>query len=169
MTKRKNLADEEEQEAPIYYVENGLRKVQPYWYQYRTFSKERWFGKSLLTVLCTEFRDRDREYYVKAIEEGRIRLFHPNQPSETLTIDQSGERVIRNGQVLTHRVHRHEPPVSSQSSQIIYRDEEILVVDKPGSIPVHPSGRYHFNSLLNILKDENEDLKNVTLYSEFGR
>lgn len=31
-------------------------------------------------------------------------------------------------------------------------DGETLVVEKPGSMPVHPTGRYTFNTLLEILK-----------------
>lgn len=49
---------------PLYYFEDGLRKVYPYYFTYNTFCKERWRGKSLLEVFSTEFRDRPIEYYV---------------------------------------------------------------------------------------------------------
>lgn len=36
----------------------GLRYVEPYYHPYRTFAKQRWFGRELLEVVSTEFRDR---------------------------------------------------------------------------------------------------------------
>lgn len=73
--------------------------------------------------------------------------------------------------------HRHEPPVAAGPVKILYdgrlpgNDGETLVVEKPGSMPVsafargkahqstescfvqvHPTGRYNFNTLLEILK-----------------
>ncbi|ORX79030.1 pseudouridine synthase [Basidiobolus meristosporus CBS 931.73] len=56
--------------------------------------------------------------------------------------------------ILAHTLHRHEPPVTSDHIKIIYEDENMLVVDKPASIPVHPTGRYQHNSILNILKHD---------------
>jgi tRNA pseudouridine synthase 9 len=42
----------------------GLRKVTPYWYPYTTMAKERWWGREILEVVSTEFRERSMEYYV---------------------------------------------------------------------------------------------------------
>lgn len=47
-----------------YYLDDGLRKVQPYHYTYNTYCKERWRGRELLDIFATEFRDRPKEYYV---------------------------------------------------------------------------------------------------------
>jgi len=49
---------------PLYYFEDGLRKVHPYFFTFNTFCKERWRGKPLLEVFSSEFRDRPVEYYV---------------------------------------------------------------------------------------------------------
>ena len=49
-----------------YYLEDGLRKVHPYHYTYNTYCKERWRGRELLDIFADEFRDRPKEYYVKA-------------------------------------------------------------------------------------------------------
>jgi len=49
---------------PLYYFEDGLRKVHPYFFTFNTFCKERWRGRTLLDVFSTEFRDRPVEYYV---------------------------------------------------------------------------------------------------------
>jgi RluA family pseudouridine synthase len=41
------------------------------------------------------------------------------------------------------------------SYKIVYEDDAILVVDKPGNLPVHPSGRYFFHTLLTQLRVQN--------------
>jgi len=63
---------------------------------------------------------------------------------------------IQNGDCVSHTIHRHEPPVSSRPVKIIHHDTEtgLLVIDKPAGIPVHPSGRYHQNSVVTVLKLE---------------
>ena len=57
-----------------YYFESGLRKVCPYYFDFKTYCKGRWIGKSLLEVFEKEFRAESVEYYQKAAKEGRIRL-----------------------------------------------------------------------------------------------
>uniref|UniRef100_H2Z6U7 Pseudouridine synthase RsuA/RluA-like domain-containing protein n=1 Tax=Ciona savignyi TaxID=51511 RepID=H2Z6U7_CIOSA len=60
----------------------------------------------------------------------------------------------KNGARVVTIVHIHEQPVLDAKIKIIHNDSEMLVVDKPCSIPVCPSGRFHFNSLPLILKHE---------------
>ncbi|POY70497.1 hypothetical protein BMF94_6411 [Rhodotorula taiwanensis] len=109
---------------PKYYEEDGLRKVAPY-------------------------MDRTTEYYEWAIESGIILV---NNEKST------PDRVLRNGDLISNIMHRHEPPVAAGPVRILYdgrlpgNDGETLVVEKPGSMPVHPTGRYNFNTLLEILK-----------------
>ncbi|KAM5476334.1 DRAP deaminase [Microsporum audouinii] len=128
-----------------YYVEKGLLRVAPYFYTYNTYCKERWRGKKLLEIFTTEFRDRPKGYYTDAIEGGRI------------TIDgviATADSIINNGQVVSHTLHRHEPPVTSLRIKIIHEDNDIIVIDKPAGIPVHPAGRYNYNSIVEIMRAE---------------
>lgn len=57
-----------------YYFEGGLRKVYPYYFDFKTYCKGRWVGKTLMDVFSSEFRAEPIEYYKTAIKEGRIRL-----------------------------------------------------------------------------------------------
>ena len=65
----------------------------------------------------------------------------------------SSQYKFKNGDKLEHIIHRHEPCVVG-SIGFVGQDERILAVDKPSSIPVHPSGAYRFNSMLKILENE---------------
>ena len=62
--------------------------------------------------------------------------------------------VVQNNDFISHKVHRHELPVTGQRVRVIHEDDEVVVVDKPPSIPVHPCGRYRHNSILFILAKE---------------
>ena len=55
---------------------------------------------------------------------------------------------------MTHAIHRHEPPVLDVPIEIVFESEDMLVVSKPPSLPVHPTGRYTYNCLSSILKFE---------------
>ncbi|KAJ3874526.1 pseudouridine synthase [Lentinula edodes] len=125
----------------------GLKKIPPYWYPYTTYAKQRWIGRELLEVVSTEFRDRSMEYYRYALESG------------VTTINgqvASPNHIIQNGDRMENVVHRHEPPVTATPIRILLEDKEreFIVVDKPGSIPVHASGRYHRNTLVAILMSD---------------
>lgn len=44
--------------------------------------------------------------------------------------------VIRNGDLIAHKSHIHEQPVTSRPIKIVEETEEYLVIDKPSGIPV---------------------------------
>lgn len=124
-----------------------LRKEPPYWFEYDTNVKARWTGRKLIEVLVTEFRDRSTEYYQWAIHSGKCRI--------------NGEKakpdhILKMSDKIQHLVHRHEPAVTADPIRILERDDEAgrLVVVKPGSIPVHATGRYTKNTLIHMLQEE---------------
>lgn len=55
---------------------------------------------------------------------------------------------------MRNTVHRHEPPVVGTPLEILVDDGQVLVVDKPASIPVHPCGRFRHNTVIFILGKE---------------
>ncbi|KAL1919482.1 uncharacterized protein VTP21DRAFT_2175 [Calcarisporiella thermophila] len=135
--------EREEDKHVEYFEENGLHKVKPYFFEYRAYAKGRWIGKPLLRVFVDEFRDRTQSYYEYAIRKGLITLNSEMVSPETL---------VRNQDVVGHRIHRHEPPVSAQPIRVVARADNLVVIDKPASVPVHPSGRYRYNTVLYIMQ-----------------
>ncbi|KAH9485609.1 hypothetical protein JR316_0002519 [Psilocybe cubensis] len=126
---------------------HGLKKIPPYWYPYTTMTKLRWIGRELLEVVSTEFRDRSMEYYRYALESGVTTVNGKIARPDT---------ILKDGDRVENVVHRHEPPVTSKPVKVLLHDveREFIVVDKPGSIPVHASGRYYRNSLIEILVND---------------
>jgi len=137
-----------------------LRAVVPYVHHFDTNVKGRWVGKTLAEVYAREFLDRrSREaaasagaapatsYFDSAIRSGMIRVCGERS---------AADRVIRNGEYVTHVVHRHEPPVLHVPARdmVVSDDGDVVVVNKPASMPVHPAGGYNFNSVTQILARE---------------
>lgn len=129
-----------------YYLEHGLRRVAPYHYTYNTYCKQRWRGREILDIFASEFRDRPREYYQRGIEEGAI-VLNGRKCS-------SVHDVVKNGDIISHTLHRHEPPVTAAPVGIISEDNNMIVIDKPAGVPVHPAGRYNYNSVVEIMRAE---------------
>lgn len=59
---------------------------------------------------------------------------------------------VRTGQVLViRRPAPVEPPVVLDYA-VLHEDEQLLVLDKPGNLPVHPSARYHRHTLTALMR-----------------
>ena len=123
----------------------GNRCVDPYVHTFLAFTKRRWIGQPLAACFAAEFGSHDAAYFDAAVGGGAITV--------------NGGRValsyaLRDGDRIEHRSHRHEPPVSGSRIAVIADDADVLVVDKPGGIPVHPSGSHRYLSLTSILMGE---------------
>ncbi len=146
-----------------YFLEDGLRKVVPYHFTYNTYCKQRWRGRELLDIFASEFRDRPKEYYVMlfclfrsnafanmsqkdAIERGKVVVNGKPVPSI--------HAIVQNGDVISHTLHRHEPPCTAQPIGIVHEDDDMIVINKPAGLPVHPAGRYNYNSIIEIMRAE---------------
>ena len=128
-----------------YYFEDGLRRVAPYFYTYNTWCKERWRGRQLIDIFESEFRDRPLEYYRGAMETGQVAV-----NGKTV----GPHYIMQNGDRISHTTHRHEPPVTAEPIGVIHEDDDMVVINKPSGVPVHPAGRYNFNSVVEIMKAE---------------
>ena len=66
------------------------------------------------------------------------------------------DTVIKNNDLITHRVHRHEPPVVDDHIDIVHKDDELVVINKPASIPVRNYCFMYGNAhMFNILLEQN--------------
>ncbi|XP_065828774.1 pseudouridylate synthase RPUSD2-like [Oscarella lobularis] len=144
-SRKKKGFDEEIYSETSYYIENGLRKVRPYYFTFVTHAKGRWFGSTIYDVFCKEFRAETPEYYKKAIELGLIKV------NDHVT---NMDAVLTHHDVISHLVHRHEPPVCADPIEVIEANDDVVIVNKPSSIPVHPCGRYRHNTVIFLLGKE---------------
>lgn len=123
------------------YIDNGLRKVYPYYYKYRLNCRSHFTDKSILKHI-EYFSKEPKEEIIEKILEGKFRV--------------KGKIVKPDYQLNSHDFiesysHRHELPILPFQIQVIYKDNNFLVIDKPPSIPVHTCNAYRFNTTLGIL------------------
>ncbi|XP_053451849.1 pseudouridylate synthase RPUSD2 isoform X2 [Nycticebus coucang] len=93
-----------------YYFEGGLRKVRPYYFDFRTYCKGRWVGHSLLHVFSTEFRAQPMTYYEASVRAGRLRLNEEPVQDLSIVLKLEKEYVCRvEGEFPTEEVTCKEP------------------------------------------------------------
>lgn len=142
-----------------YYFDKGLRKVYPYYFTFTTFTKGRWVGDSILDVFSREFRAHPSEEYKRCIEAGSLTVNYEKVSTNYL---------LKHNDLLANVVHRHEVPVVASPIEIVHIDKDVVVINKPASIPVHPCGRYRHNTIVFILAKE-YNLKNLRTIHRLDR
>jgi 23S rRNA pseudouridine1911/1915/1917 synthase len=103
-------------------------------------------GMRLDLFLREKYRRLSREFIQKSIKDGSVTLNHRNSKPSQVLRDQDKVYVLS--------TKRDEPEVDF-GFKVLFEDEDILVVEKPGNLPVHPSGRYFFHTLLTQLRVKN--------------
>lgn len=104
----------------------------------------RFDGYSLIDFLIVSHPHLGAEYWRNACDEGRILQ---------RGISQSPERIVRGGEQFAHlELATTEPGVDGEI-RILHEDDCLVVVNKPAPLPIHPSGRFHRNTLQWILNE----------------
>jgi 23S rRNA pseudouridine1911/1915/1917 synthase len=88
--------------------------------------------------------------------------------------DGSGRKLVPNDrvrpeqQILLWRAPWDETPVPVDVP-VLYEDDHLLAVDKPAMLPVHPTARYHNNTLIKVLQAERPDAPFLSLGHRLDR
>ncbi|XP_034673643.1 RNA pseudouridine synthase 7 isoform X2 [Vitis riparia] len=128
-----------------YIFRNGKRYVRPYYFEFISHVKNRWAGKTIVDLFTEEFKGRPYDYYVNAVQSGRIQV-----DGEMVPVSY----IVRSSQKISHFVHRHEPPVLALDVSVLQKEPDVLTICKPASVPVHPCGQYRKNTVVGILQAE---------------
>lgn len=92
--------------------------------------------------LTSRFTYRSRTQWVQIIESGRIRV---NGRSCRAS------KVVKTGDLIDYLPQRRPEPRVPVEIPVLHEDDDLLAVDKPAHLPVHPSGRYFRHTLLCLL------------------
>lgn len=114
-------------------------------------------GVRLDAFLKQRYRKRSRETLKKAIDSGAITINRKQSPHLILGKLKPSMQLIAGDEVLVLTERKEEPPVNF-NYKIVFEDDVLFVIDKPANLPVHPAGRYFFNSLLVHLKTQGHNL-----------
>jgi 23S rRNA pseudouridine1911/1915/1917 synthase len=78
------------------------------------------------------------------------------------------DRVRAEQKILLWRAPWDETPVPVEVP-ILYEDEHLLAVDKPALLPVHPTARYHRNTLIKVLQELRPEIAFLSLGHRLDR
>ncbi|KAL3665347.1 hypothetical protein V7S43_009386 [Phytophthora oleae] len=148
-----------------------VRSIEPYVHRFALFAKGRWAGRTLRELFANEFPTLSSDYCGRAARLGLIRVNR-----EVASLDTA----IKGGDYFEHVKHRHEPsvhlPVESDKDMasltslatrwVHFETDELMVVDKPSGIPVHPTGSYQLNSLTIMLQHDRREGAGVEEFNE---
>ena len=135
--------------------EAGLRELVGDTFLVTHLIDENTHGLRLDQFLKQTYPHFSRAKLQKFIANGRIELRRERAFISPTNLRASAV-VMMGDEVVVHSPRGVEPPVDFDFS-VLYEDDALLVVNKPGNLPVHPSGRYLFHTLLMRLRQERAD------------
>src|SRR5262249_27507976 len=100
-------------------------------------------GARLDQLLHARFPQFSRSDWQERIKDGRVVV----EGART----RSSKRV-REGETVTFRYNQKPEPEVDSGYRIVHRDENVIVIDKPANLPVHPSGIYHKHTLTSLMQ-----------------
>ncbi len=99
-------------------------------------------GLPLLDFLATAVPSVEPAYWTRAIAEQRILL-------DGVAV--AANRTVVAGEKYEHLVPNVIEPAVNPDIRILHEDGDLVVVDKPAPLPIHPAGRYNKNTLVSLL------------------
>jgi 23S rRNA pseudouridine1911/1915/1917 synthase len=110
-------------------------------------------GIRLDAFLKDRYRRRSREMMKRAIASNAITLQRNQSPHLQAGRLKPSTMLIAGDEIQVVSERKPEPPVCFDY-RVIYEDDTLFVIDKPANLPVHPAGRYFYNTLLVHLRTE---------------
>jgi 23S rRNA pseudouridine1911/1915/1917 synthase len=135
--------DKEEFKNKIKEVTNPLPGSIPYSFTYTKSVKLKDQGKTVLEFYSDAFPHKAKFDWQKRIESGKILINYKKVNFNT---------VLKAGWITQHTINNIIEPKVNTSINLIYEDQNIIVINKPAPLPVHASGRFNKNTLIYILK-----------------
>ncbi len=110
-------------------------------------------GIRLDRFLMDRYTRRSREKIKRVIDSGAVTVIRASARHLSLGKIKASFSLQPGDIVQVVSIRKPEPEVNFQY-KVLYEDAEILVIDKPPNLPVHPAGRFFFHTLLIHLKTE---------------
>ena len=99
-------------------------------------------GLTLIDFLSGRFTYRSKEEWITRINSGEITLNNKIVPPETLLVLHD---------CVEYRPEDIEEPPADLDYRIVFEDEFLLVIDKPGNLCMHPAGPFFKHTLWHLL------------------
>ena len=104
-----------------------------------------YIGLRLDKVLVLELKDRSREFIMRLIDEGEV-LVNDKKAKNSYRVKENDEITINIPEVKNLDATPQDIPLD-----IVYEDDDIIVINKPRDLVVHPSNGHEDGTLVNAL------------------
>jgi len=131
-----------------------LKGIMPSIKTYKLSVKKRFEGLTILDFYTKAMPSISRDIWKEKITSGNLTV--AGKPVKT-------NRIVKAGEITQHSSHPIiEPPVNT-NIELLEWNNDFIVLNKPAPLPMHPSGRFEYNTLSEILKNAfpKEDFKLV--------
>lgn len=148
----------QERNAALRNLVSPLPGSEPYFNKRPLNVPERFDGMTLLSFLSAWHPQVDESTWKQKIEDSlivpgeRYGRRKRKRKSEPESLPLSCDRTVRAGERFENLLPGTVEPDVNGDIQIIHEDDQLIVVNKPAPLPLHPSGRFNRNTLLHILK-----------------
>lgn len=120
-----------------------IRQALPFRHEYKLSVKKVDEGKTLLNFYTEKFNRETSTFWLNKIESGEITVNGQSVSHNHLL--QSGELSSRTEMIAS------EPEISDKI-QLLYEDDDLIIIDKPSPLPCDASGRFVKSNLKTILE-----------------
>ncbi|MEO2015125.1 MAG: sulfurtransferase [Fuerstiella sp.] len=154
------LADRlQQRNAHVQNIIAPLPGSEPYFNKRPLNVPARFDGYHLIDFLAEWHPQVPREDWLSRIENSRIvpgqrygrRRRKMKSPVESVPL--SPERKVRGGERFEHLLPETTEPDVNGDIQIVFEDDQFIVVNKPAPLPLHASGRFNRNTLQYMLDE----------------
>lgn len=104
-----------------------------------------YIGLRLDKVLVLELKDRSREFIMRLIDEGEV-LVNDKKAKNSYRVKENDEITINIPEAKNLDATSQDIPLD-----IVYEDDDIIVINKPRDLVVHPSNGHEDGTLVNAL------------------
>lgn len=101
----------------------------------------------LLDSLCYRFTYHSREDWKRNLDRGLVTL--NDECADCSTIAHKGDKVV-------YHVENYEEPEVPTDFDMVFEDEEFMLVAKPAGIPVHHTARIFYNTFVSVVRRETD-------------
>lgn len=110
---------------------------------YRLPVKKKFEGYSVIDFFSEVVPRSTKDIWIDKIKNQTL-LINGKPATET--------SILKAGYITEHYSAPKTEPEVSNKIELLYSDENIIIINKPAPLPMHPSGRFNRNSLTEILK-----------------
>ncbi|MFM8979335.1 MAG: RluA family pseudouridine synthase [Planctomycetia bacterium] len=116
-------------------------------------------GKRLDKFLAEHFPQHSRRQVMRVLRTGSVRVNgRPARPGQELAAGDLLDLPVLSEavrEVREERAHAREALARVEAVRELYRDDDLLVVDKPAGLPVHGgAGEMHARTLIDVLRED---------------